>query len=46
MTAAAGLAFLSWEAGLALAGAVTLFYLRAPETPVYIEQAPKVEGES
>ena len=33
------------EAGLALAAAVTLFYLRAPETPVYTEEAPVVEGE-
>ena len=45
MVAAAALAFASWEAGLALAGAVTLFYLRAPETPVYTEKAPVVEGE-
>ena len=46
MVAAAALSFLRWEAGLALAAAVTLFYLRAPETPVYRERAPKVEGES
>jgi uncharacterized membrane protein len=46
MAAAAALVFLRWEAGLALAAAVTLFYLRAPETPVYIDEAPTVEGES
>ncbi|HEY5723546.1 MAG TPA: TMEM175 family protein [Allosphingosinicella sp.] len=46
MVAAAALVFLRWEAGLALAAAVILYYLRAPETPVYTEQAPTVEGES
>ena len=46
MIAAAGLAFLRWEAGLALAAVVTLSYLRAPETPVYVEEAPVVEGEN
>ena len=46
MVAAAALVFLRWEAGLALAAAVTLYYLKAPETPVYTEQAPTVEGES
>jgi hypothetical protein len=45
MTAAATLAFVRWEAGLALAAIVTLSYLRAPETPVYLEEAPAVEGE-
>jgi len=45
MVAAAALSFLRWEAGLALAAAVTLFYLRAPETPVYTERPPVVEGE-
>ena len=44
MVAAALLAFLRWEAGLALAAAVTLFYLRAPETPAYRNEAPEVEG--
>ena len=44
MVLAAALAFLSWEAGLALAAAVTLYHLRAPETPVYQKEAPKVEG--
>lgn len=46
MVAAAGLTFLHWQAGLALALAVTLFYLRAPETPIYRNEAPKVEGEN
>ncbi len=46
MVAAAALAFIRWEAGLALAGAVTLYHLRAPETPVYVEEAPVVEGEN
>ncbi|HEV2747864.1 MAG TPA: TMEM175 family protein [Allosphingosinicella sp.] len=45
MAAAAALSFLRWEAGLALAAAVTLYQLRAPETPVYTERAPTVEGE-
>jgi uncharacterized membrane protein len=45
MAAAAGLAFLRWELGLALAGLVTLSYLRPPETPVYTERAPIVEEE-
>ena len=45
MVAAAALAFLSWQAGLALAAAVTLSYLRAPETPVYLTEAPKAEGD-
>jgi uncharacterized membrane protein len=46
MVAAAALVFLRWEAGLALAALVTLYLLRAPETPVYIQQAPVVEGEN
>ncbi|MDQ4088281.1 MAG: TMEM175 family protein [Pseudomonadota bacterium] len=44
--AAAGLAFIRWEAGLALAALVILYYVRAPETPVYQTRAPVVEGES
>ena len=46
MVVAAALVFLKWEAGLALAALVTLTYLKAPETPVYTEEAPTVEGES
>ncbi|MFN3725715.1 MAG: TMEM175 family protein [Allosphingosinicella sp.] len=42
---AAALALIRWEVGLALASAVTLFYLLAPPTPVYTEEAPIVEGE-
>ena len=45
MVVAAIVAFLSWELGLALAGAATLFQLRPPETPIYITQAPVVEEE-
>lgn len=45
LIAAGGLALIRWEAGLALACAVTLFYILAPPTPVYIEEAPVVEGE-
>ena len=45
MVAAAALAFVSWELGLALAGAVTIYHLRPPETPSYVEQAPIVEEE-
>jgi len=46
MVAAAGLSFLSWQAGLALAALVTLSYLRAPETPVYQGEAPEAGSES
>ncbi len=46
MLAAAALSFLHWQTGLALAAGVTLSYLRAPETPVYLTEAPKVEGET
>jgi uncharacterized membrane protein len=46
MVAAAALAFVRWEAGLALAGAVLASYLRAPETPAYVARAPVVEGET
>ena len=45
MLVAAGVAFVSWQAGLALASIVTLFYILAPPTPVYREEAPIVEGE-
>jgi uncharacterized membrane protein len=45
MVAAAGLAFVRWEAGLGLAALVTLYLFRAPETPVYPKRAPVVEGE-
>lgn len=44
MLAATALVFVSWPIGLALAAAVTLFYVRAPETPVYREEAPKADG--
>lgn len=46
MAAAAALVLLRWEAGLSLAALVTLYLLRAPETPVYAERAPVVEGEN
>lgn len=46
MVAAAALAFVRWEAGLALAGAVTLYHLRPPETPRYLDEAPIVEEEA
>jgi len=42
---AAGLVFLSWEAGLAISTLVTLYYLRPPETPKYRTESPVVEGE-
>ena len=45
MIGAGALSFVRWEAGLALAAVVTLFYLRAPETPIYRREAPVVEGE-
>jgi uncharacterized membrane protein len=44
--AAAVLSFFSWEAGLALALGVLLFYLRAPETPVYSGRSPEAGAES
>ena len=44
--AGAALSFLVWQAGLGLALAVILFYLRAPETPSYVGEAPEAEGES
>lgn len=43
--AGAALSFLVWQAGLALALGVILFYLRAPETPVYTGKAPEAAGE-
>ena len=36
----------SWQVGLGIAGLVTLWYVQAPETPVYVRQAPTVEGET
>lgn len=43
---AAGLSFVSWQAGLGLAALVTLYYFRPPATPVYHSgEAPVVEGE-
>ena len=45
MVAGAAIAFWRWEVGLALSLLVTLTYLHAPETPVYVGEAPPVEGE-
>jgi hypothetical protein len=45
MVVAAILVFFSWELGLALAGAITLYQLRPPETPLYANQAPVIEEE-
>ena len=45
MVGAAGIAVVQWELGLALAAAATLYQLRPPETPIYIDQAPIVEEE-
>ena len=45
MTIAAALVFVRWEAGLALASILTLYFLRAPETPRFKGKAPTVEGE-
>lgn len=45
MTAGALLSLVRWEAGLGLCFLVTLFYLKAPETPVYSKEAPTIEGE-
>jgi len=43
--AGAALSFLVWQAGLALALAVILFYVRAPETPLYPGKSPEASGE-
>ena len=43
---AAVMVFVRWEVGLALSIAVTLYYLRPPETPEYSTESPIVEGES
>lgn len=45
MMVAAILVFVRWEVGLGLAAVVMLSYLRPPETPIYTEEAPIVEGE-
>ena len=45
LIAAGALSLLNWTAGLALASAVTLFYILPPPTPVYSEESPVVEGE-
>jgi hypothetical protein len=43
MVAAIPLALIRWEAGLALAGLVTLSYLRPPETPEYRTKSPPMD---
>ena len=43
--AGAALSFFMWQAGLALALGVILFYLRAPETPVYTGKSPEAAGD-
>lgn len=46
LVAAAALSFVSWEAGLAIASVVTLYFLRPMATPTYgTGEAPPVEGE-
>ncbi|GGE22832.1 hypothetical protein GCM10011529_31800 [Polymorphobacter glacialis] len=45
LVVAAALAFVSWELGISLAGAVMLYQLRPPETPIYVDEAPIVEEE-
>jgi uncharacterized membrane protein len=45
MLTAGVLAFVHWQAGLALAGLVSLYYILPPPTPLYAEEAPVVEGE-
>lgn len=42
---AAALTFVSWEVGLGLMAIAILVYLRPPETPIYVAEAPAVEGE-
>ncbi|MCW3798872.1 TMEM175 family protein [Sphingomonas sp. BN140010] len=43
--AAALVAYLSWQVGLAMAGAGLLYLLRPPETPRYRTEAPVIEGD-
>ena len=43
---AAILSFASWQAGLALGGLVTLYYLIPPATPVYHGEAPTTADEA
>ena len=45
LVVAAAVSLVSWEAGLALATGVTLFFALPPATPAYRTVAPKVEGE-
>jgi uncharacterized membrane protein len=45
LLAGATLRIASWPVGLALAAAVTLYYLIPPETPSYIDDAPVIQGE-
>jgi uncharacterized membrane protein len=40
------LGIVRWEIGLSLVSVVTLFYLLPPPTPVYVKEAPIVEGET
>ena len=44
MLVAAAISLFNWAIGLALAGVITLYFVRAPETPVYQAQAPKADG--
>ncbi len=46
LIAAALIGIASWQVGLGIAGLVMLWYVRAPETPSYVRQAPIVEGEA
>lgn len=45
MILAGALAFVRWEIGLALASAITIFFILPPPTPGYTGLAPVVEGE-
>lgn len=43
LAVATGLSFVIWQVGAALATAVFVFFVRAPETPRYLTEAPLVE---
>ena len=46
LAAAAGVGFLDWRVGLALGALVMAVFLRAPETPRYVSDAPIVDDDT
>ena len=43
---AAGLVFVNWQLGLVMSGLMLVWMLRPPETPLYVTEAPAIEGEA